>query len=57
MLILLLIACSLYFILGKISEGWMRMAAMLFVAAASVYQDVKSTRAIKVMKELTVPKV
>src|SRR4051812_27294983 len=57
MFILLIVACSLYFILGEPDEGWMMMAAMLFVAAISFYQDVKSTRAVEALKEFTEPKI
>ncbi len=57
MFLLLIAACTLYFILGKASEGWMMMAAMIFVAAISIYQEVKSTKALEALKELTAPKV
>src|ERR1019366_3445426 len=57
MFILLIVACTLYFILGKTSEGWMMMGAMLFVAAVSFYQEVKSTNALQALKELTEPKI
>jgi P-type Ca2+ transporter type 2C len=57
MFILLIVACALYFVLGKINEGWMMVAAMLFVAAISFYQEVKSTKALDALKELTEPKI
>jgi P-type Ca2+ transporter type 2C len=57
MFMLLVVACVVYFILGKMNEGWMMAAAMILVAAISVYQDVKSTRALKALKELTTPTV
>lgn len=57
MFILLMVACSLYFILGKNSEGLMMLAAILFVAAISIYQDVKSTNAVNALKEFTQPRV
>ncbi len=57
MFILLMVACALYFILGKINEGWMMVAAMMFVAAISFYQDIKSTRALEALKEFTEPKI
>lgn len=57
MFILLMLACSLYFILGKSSEGLMMLAAILFVAAISVYQDVKSSNAVNALKEFTQPRV
>src|SRR5436190_2067032 len=57
MLILLLIACSLYFILGNISEGIMMAIAIVIVTAISLYQESKSSRALKSLKQLTEPKV
>lgn len=57
MFVLLIIACVIYFLLGKSNEGWMMMAAMIFVAAISFYQDIKSTIALDALKEFTEPKV
>jgi P-type Ca2+ transporter type 2C len=57
MFILLMIACALYFILGEISEGIMMLMAMVIVAAISVYQEVKSTNALKALQQFTQPKV
>jgi P-type Ca2+ transporter type 2C len=57
MFILLVIACSLYFILGKISEGTLMLAAMVIVAAISLYQEVKSGNAVKALKQFTEPEV
>lgn len=57
MFILLSIACLLYFILGSISEGIMMAIAISIVAAISLYQEMKSSRAIKALKQFTAPKV
>ena len=57
MFILLVIACSLYFILGEISEGIMMLIAMVIVAAISLYQEVKSSNALKALTQFTEPKV
>jgi P-type Ca2+ transporter type 2C len=57
MFLLLLAACTLYFILGKTSEGMMMLAAILFVAAISVYQEVKSNNAVNALKEFTQPRI
>jgi len=57
MFILLVIACSLYFILGEVSEGVMMLVAMVLVAAISLYQEVKSSNAIKALNQFTEPKV
>lgn len=57
MFILLVIACTLYFILGEVSEGILMLLAMILVAAISLYQEVKSTNAIKALQQFTEPKV
>ncbi len=56
MFILLMIACSLYFFLGNTGEGLMMFAAIILVAAISVYQEVKSSHALQALKQLTEPK-
>ena len=53
MFILLIAACALYFILGQPDEGFMMLVAMALVGAISVYQEVKSSNAIKALKHLT----
>ena len=57
MLILLLIACSLYFILGNTGEGIMMAVAIVIVTAISLYQESKSSRALQSLKQFTEPKV
>ena len=57
MFILLVVACILYIILDEIPEGMMVMAAMLLVAGIAVYQDVRSTRALKALRQFTAPKI
>jgi len=57
MFILLMVACSLYFILGESKEGMLMLAAMLFVAAISVYQEAKSSKALAALKQYTEPKI
>lgn len=57
MFLLLAVACSLYFILGKIDEGVMMVVAMVLVAAISIYQEVKSSRAMDALKQYTEPRV
>ncbi len=56
MFLLLLVACMLYFILHEPREGLLMLVAMAFVAAISVYQEVKSSKALKALKEYTEPK-
>jgi Ca2+-transporting ATPase len=52
MFILLIIACSLYFILGETNEGIMMLLAMIIVAAISLYQQVRSSNAIHALQQL-----
>src|SRR5947208_6516113 len=57
MFILLSVACVLYFVAGDSNEGMLMLAAMLFVTAISVYQEVKSAKAIEALQQYTEPKV
>ena len=57
MFILLMIACVIYFMLGQPTEGVMMLAAICFVTAISLYQDVRSTRALQALKQFTEPEV
>lgn len=57
MFLLLSFACILYFILGEPAEGFMMIAAIAFVSAISVYQELKSTHALASLKQLTEPRV
>ena len=57
MFILLVIACSLYFILGEVGEGVLMAIAMVIVTAISLYQEVKSSTALDALKQLTEPRV
>ena len=57
MFILLAIACALYFILGNNSEGIIMAVAILFVTAISLYQEVKSSRALQNLRQFVQPGV
>jgi Ca2+-transporting ATPase len=57
MFILLIIACSLYFVLGELAEGVMMLIAMILVAAVSIYQEVKSSNALNALQQFTQPKI
>lgn len=57
MFLLLSFACSLYFLLGEAAEGTMMLAALLFVAAISVYQELKTANALAALQSLTEPRV
>ena len=57
MFLMLLLACSLYFLLGEPKEGTLMLIAMVFVAAISFYQEVKSSKALKALIQFTESKV
>lgn len=57
MFILLIFACALYFILGQSSEGIMMLVAMVLVAAISLFQEVKSSNALKALQQFAEPRV
>jgi Ca2+-transporting ATPase len=57
MFLLLSVACVLYFILGENTEGLMMIVALIFVAAISVFQEIKSSNALQALQQLTEPKV
>jgi Ca2+-transporting ATPase len=57
MFIMLVVACSIYFILGERSEGILMGVAILFVTGISLYQEVKSSHALQALKLLTEPRV
>ena len=55
MFLLLLVACAVYFGLGRLEEAVTLIAALLLVAGISVYQAVRSERALGALRELTQP--
>ncbi len=55
MMILLMAACSLYFILGDITEGVIMLFAIFAVAGISIIQEVRSENAINELKKLSEP--
>src|SRR5688572_6303908 len=57
MFLLLVAACILYFILGAHAEGFMMVAALCFVSAISIYQEVRSSNALQSLRQLTEPGV
>ena len=57
MFILLVIACVLYYILGQPTEGLMMLIAICFVAAISIYQEFRSSKALQALKQYTEPTV
>lgn len=55
MVILLLVASSIYFISGNLGDGIFLAAAIVLVGSISLYQDSKSRRALEKLKSLTQP--
>lgn len=55
MMILLTIACSIYFITGEVADGIIMLIAIFIVTGISIYQETKSENAIKSLKKLTQP--
>jgi Ca2+-transporting ATPase len=56
MFILLLVAASIYFVMGKFSEGAFMTAAIILVSAISFYQDSRSRKALAALRAFTQPK-
>ncbi len=57
MFILLAAACLLYFILGSTAEGIMMLVAISIVTAISIFQEVRSSKALENLKMYTAPGV
>tara|TARA_R110000796_G_scaffold30896_3_gene82330 strand:- start:28698 stop:31208 length:2511 start_codon:yes stop_codon:yes gene_type:complete len=55
MVILLMVASSIYFISGNNGDGIFMVAAIILVASISLYQDSKSRMALEKLKSLTQP--
>lgn len=55
MVILLLVAATLYFFIGDTGDGIFLAAAILLVAAISLYQDAKTHNALEKLKDLSQP--
>src|SRR4051812_17449058 len=57
MFLLLVVACILYFILGKNMEGLMMATAMVIMTAISVFEEIRSGKAMNALREMTEPGV
>ena len=55
MVILLLVASSIYFISGKTGDGIFLASAIVLVATISLYQDSRSRNALTKLKDFTQP--
>ncbi len=56
MVLLLLIASSIYFISGKIGDGIFLSSAIILISTISLYQDSRSKNALEKLKAFTQPK-
>lgn len=57
MFLILILASALYFILGEVSQGLLMFVSVVFVAAISFYQEVRSTHALDALRKYTQPMV
>src|SRR5688500_7857388 len=55
MLIILLLITIIYFIFGKVSEGYFMIGAIVLIAGISFYQDNRSRIAIEALQALNTP--
>ncbi|MEO8147813.1 MAG: cation-translocating P-type ATPase [Bacteroidia bacterium] len=55
MMILLVVACSIYFVTGEVQEGIIMALAIIVVTGISIYQQIKSEHAVKALKKLSQP--
>ena len=55
MILLLLLACILYLVLGKFSEGILTIVAFFLVMLISIYQVMRSDRALEALKQYNSP--
>ncbi|MBL7915583.1 MAG: cation-translocating P-type ATPase [Bacteroidia bacterium] len=53
MILLLVATCTFYFILGNISEGIIMLGAIILVSGISVFQQIRSEKAVNALHKLT----
>lgn len=56
MVILLLIAATIYFLSGKVSDGFFLVSAIILISAISLYQNSRSRNALEKLKNFAQPK-
>lgn len=55
MILLLVVAASIYFISGNTGDGMFMIAAILIVSGISIFQEYRSNRALATLRQLTQP--
>ena len=53
MFILLMVACTVYFVMGELAEAFTMLAALIFVAGIDVFQNFRSQRAVKALNKIS----
>lgn len=56
MFILLVISCTVYFLVSQVQEGFIMLAAVLIVSGISVFQGYRSRNAIEALKKIAASK-
>lgn len=55
MFLLLLTACTVYFIVGQYQEGFIMLAAIFIVSGISIFQEYRSRNAVQALKKMAAP--
>lgn len=55
MFVILLVTCVIYFVLGQLQDGFVMLAALLLVSGISLFQDFRSTSAVRALNKLAAP--
>lgn len=56
MFLLLLVTCVIYFTLGQFQDGFIMLIALLLVSGISLFQDYRSSSAVRALNKLAAPK-
>ncbi|MBP6828196.1 MAG: HAD-IC family P-type ATPase, partial [Saprospiraceae bacterium] len=54
--LLLVLACSLYFAIGDLSEAWLMVASVVFVILIEIVQEFRSEKALSALREFSQPR-
>ncbi len=55
MFLLLITACTIYFVVGQYQEGMIMLAAIMIVSGISIFQDYRSRNAVQALKKISAP--